>query len=508
MGRGLASGSKEKHLRRDAGSQMVLDWLRTPNAPTRVVMVTGAAGMGKTSLLQSFLREAKEYGVATLSVDGMYEGQTPDDFLAIVAHIGWIRRHDLSVRGFTFSTVPGGKHVICIDHLDEWPVLAYWLRTVFSERLPAEDFMLILSARNERRGVGSWRPSAAKMENIHLMAIKPKEALEHLTSLGLAREARMMELIRTSHGHPALLNRLATLDLDTKEIRIELSAMARRLLAEINLPAALPCVEALSILREANQEDISAVLGEHLSTQEYFVLSRLSFVHTGLHGLMMEDSVAAILQHDFYHRSPKRFITWVQRAVAVWAEKMADCTLEQKTSSLIHILSVYGEYHLEKKGVTDRVLPGENLGPSVYSLSAEFAQTSDLPLQNWLNALFTSIPVTSTPTLPCPKAIPLGEEDIRDSLRHFHHTQYLTEFAKERQLNLTGDALRDLMLGFLVTEQVPLPFTKEQQRILRITYMDRPGNAEAIANRLAISRTTYYRQLAEAHRNFAEVFTV
>jgi hypothetical protein len=508
MGRGIVSGSKEQDFQRDAGSQMVLDWLRTPNAPTRVVMVTGAAGMGKTRLLQSLLREAKEYGAATLTVDGIYEGQTPDDFLKIVAQVGWIRRHEFSVTEFTFSTAPGGKRVMCIDHLDEWPALVYWLRTVFAEQLPAEGFMFILATRNERRGVGSWRASAVKIENIHLVAIKPQEALGYLMSLGMAHDERMMALIRTSHGHPALLNRLATSDLDTKGIRLELSDMARRLLTEVDLSTALPGVEALSILREANQEHLSALLEEPLSTEEYFALSCLSFVHKGLNGLTMEDSVATILQHDLYHRAPKRFITWVQRAVAVWAERMADCTFEQKTSCLSYILSVYAEYHAEITGDSERVFPGENLGPSVHSLSAHFTQTSELPLQDWLNGLFTSTSKIFTPTVPQPKAIRLVEEDIRDSLRHFHHTQYLTEFAKERQLNLTGDAFRDLMLGFLVTEQVPPPFTKEQQRILRVTYMDRHGNAEAIANRLAISRTTYYRQLAEAHRNFAEVFTV
>ncbi|MFX4301539.1 hypothetical protein ACOJUR_04570 [Alicyclobacillus tolerans] len=96
----------------------------------------------------------------------------------------------------------------------------------------------------------------------------------------------------------------------------------------------------------------------------------------------------------------------------------------------------------------------------------------------------------------------LSEDDVREILQHLHHLEYLDTFVRERKMNLTVSELRDKLVGILVADQIPPPLTREQQRLLRITYMDRPGTVIAISHRLAMSRTTYYRVLAQAHHHF------
>lgn len=98
------------------------------------------------------------------------------------------------------------------------------------------------------------------------------------------------------------------------------------------------------------------------------------------------------------------------------------------------------------------------------------------------------------------------EADVRELLKHLNHFGFLEEFVKERGVPGSVQAVRDQLVGLLITDQVEPPLTAEQQRLLRLTYLDRSGTAISIAQRMAMSRTTYYRVLADAHRHFAEVY--
>lgn len=103
---------------------------------------------------------------------------------------------------------------------------------------------------------------------------------------------------------------------------------------------------------------------------------------------------------------------------------------------------------------------------------------------------------------------PCTESDVRDLLKHLNHQIYLQEFVKERRWPITAKELRDQLVGMLITGQPQLPLTTEQQRVLRVSYLERPGTVIAVSDRLAMSRSTYYRILAEAQRNLTEVIAL
>lgn len=146
-----------------------------------------------------------------------------------------------------------------------------------------------------------------------------------------------------------------------------------------------------------------------------------------------------------------------------------------------------------------QVAGGSQGRPSLHALDLRAAG-----LSGWLAGFMPDAP--AVPDVEYQVARPLRAEDAAQALRHLHHLGYLTEFAKERGLGLSGEALRDFLLGMLIAERVSPPLTREHQRLLRLTYMERPGTVEAITSRLAMSRTTYYRQLAEAQRCFGLSF--
>lgn len=673
---------------RATGQGMVREWLNIPNAPTRVVRLTGAAGMGKTHFLRAFLDEARIGDVSVLYVDGMSEEATPGGVLRMAEALGWIRGASTMADEFDLSVVGGVKRAICVDHLDERPQLRYWLQTTLIPKLPSLNFMLMIAGRRLGRSAGLTARPESVCEDIHLTAFRRHEAWHELLALGVKDVSWMYQLTQASGGHPGLLARLAgraEWDLDEQDMRADLSDVARGLLTELHLPALISSVEALCILGEANQDEISVLLDQPLGTEAYLALSDLSYVHWSPRGLYMEAGVATILRADLRHRSPKRLDAWLVRAVTVWEAQLAGLSGIEKAGTLAHMLGLHGERPAVENAVTlvgrrhsaqdvhrlhtdaarmtdgpflhdllrqgdsfqggaffrmetlhawledllkagreqllvtrddqdrpvamawlvsisskqfsslpagiraqirhqvepwlmstasavDRVDPffvplwvareGEGMAsagdtwlalvaavistlsesrrgllwfhsdsavPAIESFDSHLSAQLRKPvvagtdgfseaergvcldfyrtsLGEWLRGWLPSVSLKSASIRR--EAIRLGEEDIRDGLRHFHHTQYLTEFAKRRELDLNGDALRNRMLGFLVTEQVPQPLTKEQQRILRVTYIDCPGNVEAIAHRLALSRSTYYRQLAEAHRNFADTFVV
>lgn len=688
MGQGTVNLKRIRNLGRIEGREWVRNWIHTQPAPTGVVLVTGAAEMGKSHFLQSVSKEASVAGVVVVSLDGVYEGQTPADFLKILKSRGWTQRSGSPSNEFMAAERTHDKQIICIDHLDTLPGLQYWLQTVFVKELATQNDLLILACRGDHQGTVCLGVSQRPAVNVHLTSFTRPEAAGHLTFIGRGNSERSDYIARISHGHPALLNGLAMLE-DTAtiamELRHKLSTIAHSILAEASLPGVFPGIEALSILHEANQDEISEIIDEHFPTNVYLELPRLSFIHRSAHGLAMEYGVLGILRDDFFNRSPIRFMKWCRRAIAILTQRMTGCSWVEKTHLLTLIVHNQVKYGVPMTGrdvqndnwvmtsdvhrlrpdvarVTDGPLLHELLErhavadgpPSFLSLedqhtlleaalttsprhvrvirqihdrpvamalclpmdptyavhlpkiiakrirswlepwlesdggtsdcadtvlvpflaassNAEDVHPQDLwmalicsvfallsdsestvllvnpecvhsglkslltdvatatgngfgakyttdietyfilrhtDLRDWLNPRFNSASTQPAPSVPQVRVTRLSEEDIRDALRHFHHTNYLTEFAKDRQLHVMGETLRDLMLGFLVTEQCPLPLTRDQQRILRLTYIDRPGNTEAIANRLALSRTTYYRQLAEAHKNFAESFTI
>lgn len=117
----------------------------------------------------------------------------------------------------------------------------------------------------------------------------------------------------------------------------------------------------------------------------------------------------------------------------------------------------------------------------------------------WLSAMVSPEPREAAQMFP-----PITEAAVRSALRGFHRVSYLNDLARDHRLGMGGKAFQDLMLGILVAADAPSPLTLEHQRLLRVTYVEKPGTADAIATRLAISRTTYYRQLADAHERMAE----
>lgn len=117
----------------------------------------------------------------------------------------------------------------------------------------------------------------------------------------------------------------------------------------------------------------------------------------------------------------------------------------------------------------------------------------------WLSALVSPNQEVTVAALR-----PIAEPVVRSALRGFHRVSYLNDLARDHQLDISGKAFQDLMLGILVAAEAPSPLSREHQRVLRVTYVEKPGTADAIAARLAMSRTTYYRQLAEAQARMAE----
>lgn len=102
----------------------------------------------------------------------------------------------------------------------------------------------------------------------------------------------------------------------------------------------------------------------------------------------------------------------------------------------------------------------------------------------------------------------LAEDDVRQILRRLNHIPWLNDFVDVRALPMDGAELRDRVLGLLIADVPPEPLCKDDQRVLRVTYLERPGTAVAISARLAMSRSTYYRQLAEAHERLTAALSV
>lgn len=98
----------------------------------------------------------------------------------------------------------------------------------------------------------------------------------------------------------------------------------------------------------------------------------------------------------------------------------------------------------------------------------------------------------------------LDEDTLRRALKDFHNR---TGFEQTQLPQILGCTVQEAqrILSVLLTEDAVPPLSMQEQRVLRMTYMERAGNADRLAMALHLSRPTYYRMLRQSVSNLCKV---
>lgn len=299
-------------------------WLRTPAAATEIFYLWGMGGIGKSALQAQMLRLAAEAGAVSVWMDGRASRSPPGfaDYLRTSlsgqAALQACRR-EAPADWIDAAVAAGHRLVLGIDNCEELAQMEGWFREDFAARLPSRGACLIAASRQPPSA--AWTADPAWTGRLHSLPLGPLsrgEAQEYLIRRGLPPGAETERLIRAAAGHPlALAVGAARLEQQTPGEPANLShTISAALFREVAAPDLHPLLEGLALLPSAGQESLARLVGEPVSTDQYYALAGLSFIAPAAGALAMHDVARAHLLADLRQRAPSQYRTLRRRAVA------------------------------------------------------------------------------------------------------------------------------------------------------------------------------------------------
>jgi DNA-binding winged helix-turn-helix (wHTH) protein len=315
----LASARQRRFVGREKEIEKFRAALAADEPPFAVLHITGAGGVGKTTLLQELARLANEQGRLVARLDGRNVEATPAGFLAALSPTLGVTRVDFQA---VIERWPAGG-VLLVDTYELLAPLDDWLRQSFVPQLTARS-LVVIAGRNEPGAIwrtdGAWA-SLARIEA--LGNLTPDESRTYLAKCGIP-ECHRDEALAFTRGHPLALSLIA--DVLTRDDRLDSSRLRSdpeivRLLLETfvqDVPsrdhrlALHACVTAW-----ATTERLLAVVLERPEVHEIFEwLGSLSFVEHGPYGLFPHDLARDVLYMDFRYRDPDAALHVTERILS------------------------------------------------------------------------------------------------------------------------------------------------------------------------------------------------
>lgn len=273
----------------------VLERCLDAHTPTRVVLVYGRAGIGKSTLLREFARRAGDAGWESYLVEGRELPPTP---YAVEAALAPARETD--------------KPLILIDTYERMSALDTYLRRELLPGLPSTTLVVIAGRAGPDPGwfQDGWEEVAAEIE---LTALGPTESLDLLQAYGLSDE-RGPVITEWAGGSPlalAIAADAAVADADwhpddhggRPEV---LRSLIRRVVDTELRGERLSALAVAAIARVTTGELVQEVLSEDDAQGAYERLQALTFTEPVGDGLALHELVRKILQADFRQRDPDR----------------------------------------------------------------------------------------------------------------------------------------------------------------------------------------------------------
>jgi len=327
---------------RESELEWVTSWLLSDSPPTQMFSVTGMAGVGKTTLLSEMASIGRSNDAVVLWLDGYSDLEYPENFLNNI-HRMILDQTDSKVNmEFLMDDLAhlanGRKVLLCIDPYDNLLRLDGWFRNSFLPNLPSHSVLLALTCRVDLPL--KWRSSPwlfHRIKRVRLECFTREETLEFANRCGIVDKKTREELYFDTAGHPlALALAIEAVLQQIPDYRAILSReISVKLIQDVAGSNLHPLLDALTVLREADQDLFSLVLQRPVSLAEFQEIGKLSFVYYSTNGLILDDSARSYLLEEMRARSVKDFIRLHRLAInALWQK------LEQSSGLTKNMIAV------------------------------------------------------------------------------------------------------------------------------------------------------------------------
>ncbi|MFQ5859097.1 MAG: winged helix-turn-helix domain-containing protein [Anaerolineae bacterium] len=277
-----------------------------------VTFVHGIGGIGKSSLLETFVTEGRERGVTFVRLDCRTIEPSEQGFLReLEAAVGG-QVNTVETAATRLESL-GKRVVLALDTYEVFRMMDTWLRRTFIPSL-SDNVRVLLFGREPP--VAAWRVSPGwqgLFQSIRLGPLPERDALKLLQNAGLEAEAAK-QVNGFAHGHPLSL-KLALVaiaerpDLRFREIASQhvLAELTRLYLADVPDPQTRAALEAASTLRRTTRSLLGAMLPDSAPQDTYERLAGLPFAETGSDGLIIHDAVRQVIASTLKAADPNRY---------------------------------------------------------------------------------------------------------------------------------------------------------------------------------------------------------
>ncbi len=290
---------RQRHLVGREHEFELFDRMLVPSPPFRVLLLHGAGGIGKSTLLDGLHRRARERDMPSVHLDAR---DLPDgkDSLA--------KAFERAIE--SASVAPGDLAILLIDNFESLAPLEAWFRESLLAELPGR-FRVVLAMRQQPDS--QWRLDAgwSSLAQVHeLSGLDPNAAMRLLDRLEVPKSARAA-ILDLAGGHPLALTLAGQLQcdrpqadpalLDSPQVVRELS---ERHLADAPSADAREALFACALSRRLTRPLLAAMLGGGDVDELFAWLRRQSFVRETVPGLISHDLVGEALCVRLEHRDP------------------------------------------------------------------------------------------------------------------------------------------------------------------------------------------------------------
>ncbi|AEW05582.1 hypothetical protein Sulac_2096 [Sulfobacillus acidophilus DSM 10332] len=300
--------------------EWVWRWLQAPRPATMWLVVTGPAGLGKSTFLQ-WLASIRRPDLRVVWLDARITGKTPVDVLRA---LGPLTTRLLNGR----RALGHEKLIVAIDNFEAWADIGDWMEERFRHVVPVHQILIVAAARTNP--LAHWERDpflSAHFREFRLEAFDVHETAAFLSARGLTPE-RVEDAYQITHGNPLMLAVLADIwpswekSVPAERSQWLLEPFIERVFREIPNDAIYECVDALSLVLDVPLSTLEAILGRAIPAAEVQQLKRLSFVRETADRLVsLHDAVHDFFRQDFFWREPDTYRRMQNRAAAILLEE-------------------------------------------------------------------------------------------------------------------------------------------------------------------------------------------
>ncbi len=332
---------------REAETRCFLQGVANPESHQQLLWVTGAAGVGKTTLLEELVCQCAVAGRRAVTLRAEELVPRPDALArALTRALGLPERGDpfgeLSGCPFTVLFIDGYDLLAGVDewlHGSLWPVLPSHLRLVLASRTePAARW----------RCDSAWSQAATHLE---LTAFGEDGAREFLQRRAV--DAQHFERVwEFTHGHPLALAlvvdalRRSRGAFEPSQRLGVIDALVAWFVDRLPGRRHLHALQAACLMGRVSQRSLGALLDEGADAEEFFEwLEGLSFVAPVANGVRVHDLVRESVLAQLSARNSERLAVLLGRGAERALDELGNATDYESRRQAIALFMSLGRYH-------------------------------------------------------------------------------------------------------------------------------------------------------------------